>query len=333
MKALVTGSSGHLGEALMRRLACLRHDAVGLDIIPGPFTSRVGGIADRHCIADCMAGVEVVFHAAALHKPHVATHSRQDFIDTNITGTLTLLEEAVRRQVRAFIFTSTTSVFGDALIPPPEAPCAWITEEVPPVPKNIYGVTKAAGEDLCHLFHRNQDLPSIVLRTSRFFPEEDDSADARALYDDANLKANEFLFRRVELEDVVEAHLQAAAKAAQIGFGRYIVSATTPFGRHDLADLRADATAVVRRYVPDYVPIYERRGWTMMPTVDRVYVNARARCDLGWAPHFDFRTILDKLEKDNDIRSPLAKAVGSKGYHSETFEEGPYPVDDSARRG
>ena len=125
--------------------------------------------------------------------------------------------------------TSTTSTFGDALKPPNGAPAAWIDERVAPVPKNIYGVTKTAAEDLCQLFHRNEGLASIVLRTSRFFPEEDDDPEARKSYADDNAKANEYLFRRVAIEDVVEAHLVAAERAPSIGFGKYIISATTPF--------------------------------------------------------------------------------------------------------
>ena len=89
-----------------------------------------------------MKGVDAVFHTASLHKPHVITHSRQEFVDTNITGTLNLLEAAVSVGVQSFVFTSTTSTFGRALTPPPGAPAAWITEDVTPVPKNIYGVTK-----------------------------------------------------------------------------------------------------------------------------------------------------------------------------------------------
>jgi nucleoside-diphosphate-sugar epimerase len=121
---------------------------------------------------------------------------------------------------------------------------------VVPVPKNIYGVSKAAAEDLCQLFQRNQDLPCIVLRTSRFFPEEDDDRAVRDVYDDDNAKANEYLHRRVDVEDVVSAHLLAARHAPALGFRRYIVSATTPFLADDLADLRRDAAAVVRRRVP-----------------------------------------------------------------------------------
>ncbi len=229
MKVLVTGSSGHLGEALVRTLRDLQYQVISLDILESPFTTHIGSITDRAWVRRCMNGVQSVFHAATLHKPHVATHSRQDFIDTNVTGTLNLLEEAAAAGAESFIYTSTTSVFGDALVPPPEAPAAWITEEVRPVPRNIYGVTKAAAEDLCELFFRNQGLPCIVLRTSRFFPEDDDNRKVRQEYSGANAKANELLYRRVDIEDVVSAHLLAAERAAAIGFRKYIISATTPF--------------------------------------------------------------------------------------------------------
>src|SRR5271169_3228873 len=221
MTVLVTGSSGHLGEALMRTLRASGRAALGLDVIPGPFTDEVGSIVERACVARCIDGAQVVFHAATLHKPHVATHSRVAFVETNVHGTLILLEEAVRAGVRAFVMTSTTSAFGDALRPAPGAPAAWIDERVAPVPKNIYGVTKCAAEDLARLFRRNEGLASIVLRTSRFFPEEDDDPEARADYFDDNAKANEYLFRRVAIEDVVEAHLAAAERAAAVGFGKY----------------------------------------------------------------------------------------------------------------
>jgi nucleoside-diphosphate-sugar epimerase len=135
MKILITGTSGHLGEALVRALKDGPHDVVGIDIVASPFTNVVGSIADRGLVARCMQGIDAVLHAATLHKPHVATHSRQAFVDTNITGTLNLLEEAIANGVRSFVFTSTTSTFGDALTPPPGAPAAWITEQVVPYPQ------------------------------------------------------------------------------------------------------------------------------------------------------------------------------------------------------
>jgi UDP-glucose 4-epimerase len=326
MKILVTGSSGHLGEALVRTLRDAGHEIVSLDIAPSAFTGNVGSITDRDFVRRCMAGVNAVLHTASLHKPHVATHGRQEFVDTNITGTLTLLEEAVAARVRAFVFTSTTSAFGSALTPPAGAPAAWITEEVRPVPRNIYGVTKTAAEDLCELFHRTHQLACIVLRTSRFFPEADDNPATRAGYDDTNAKVNELLYRRVDLQDVVDAHLLAVEKAPTLGFGRYIISATTPFKRDDLLELRTNAPQALKRRVPEYERQYARRGWKMFPNIDRVYVNDRARRELGWQPRYDFRRVLNLLAAGEDIRSSLARAVGSKGYHAQPFAQGPYPV-------
>src|SRR6201995_1085671 len=160
MKVLVTGSSGHLGEALVRTLKDLGRQVAGLDILESPFTTHVGSIFDRSWVRRCLQDVQQVFHAASLHKPHVATHSRQDFVDTNITGTLNLLEAATKAGCKAFVFPSPTSTFGDALRPPPGAPAAWITEDVTPEPKNIYGVTKTAAEDLCRPFHPRYVRPS-----------------------------------------------------------------------------------------------------------------------------------------------------------------------------
>src|SRR5580698_8828512 len=130
MRVLVTGSAGHLGEALVRTLRDLGNEVTGLDILESACTTNIGSIWDRSRVRHCLRGVQQVFHAATLHKPHVATHSRQDFIDTNVTGTLNLLEEASASGVESFIYTSTTSVFGQALVPPPGAPAAWITEDV-----------------------------------------------------------------------------------------------------------------------------------------------------------------------------------------------------------
>jgi len=318
MRILVTGSAGHLGEALVRTLPAEGHEVVGLDILASPYTHVLGSVADRSVVRRTLAGVDAVVHAATLHKPHVGSHGRQEFVDTNVTGTLTLLEEAVAAGASRFVFTSTTSAFGRALTPPPGAPAAWITEAVSPVPRNVYGATKTAAEDLCELVHRDHGLPIVILRTSRFFPEPDDRDEVRGAYDDANLKVNELLYRRVDLEDVVSAHRLALDRAPVLGFGRYIVSATTPFARDDLAELRADAPAVVARLFPDYEAIYAERGWRMFPSIERVYVNERARRDLGWAPRYDFRFALDRLAAGGDARSALALAVGAKGYHAES---------------
>jgi UDP-glucose 4-epimerase len=316
VRILVTGSSGHLGEALVRVLRSEGDEVVGLDLVASPTTTVVGSIADRTVVRGAMEGIEAVIHAATLHEPHLRRHERADFVATNVTGTLNVLEASVEAGVATFVFTSTTSAFGRALSPPPGAPAAWITEDVVSRPRNIYGTTKSAAEDLCELFHRDHGLACVILRTSRFFPEPDDDDEVGAAFDDLNLKVNELLYRRVDLSDVVSAHRLAIEHAPSIGLGRYIISATTPFTPDHLTDLRSGPASVVGGLFPDFEDVYAARGWRMLPSIDRVYVNARARRDLDWRPRYDFGYALDCLRSGRDPRSPLALAVGQKGYQT-----------------
>ena len=329
MKVLVTGSAGHLGEGLVRHLDQIGLQPVGLDIKQSDFTRHAGSITDPVFVDACMLGMDAVIHAATLHKPHVGTHSRQAFVDTNISGTLNLLEAAVRHEVGAFIYTSTTSTFGDALRPAQGEPAVWVTETMPPQPRNIYGVTKLAAENLCRMFSRNMALPCVVLRTSRFFPEDDDNRHKREAFDDDNLKLNELLFRRADLHDMVTAHVCAMEKAPEIGFGKFIVSATSPFQRGDAAALAFDTPSVVARYIPGYEQVYIERGWEMFASIGRVYDNRLARETLGWRPVYNFERAISDLFEDRDYRSKLAIQVGKKGYHDRTFEDGPFPVEET----
>jgi UDP-glucose 4-epimerase len=327
MTILVTGSAGHLGEATLRTLRRKGVPAVGIDIKTSPFTDRVGSILDRAFVAASMAGIGAVVHAATLHKPHVATHGWRDFIDTNVAGTLHLLEAAADSGVESFIYVSTTSVFGAALVSGHSTDAAWVTEDLIPLPRNIYGVTKLMAENLCELTQRKRALPILVLRTSRFFPEEDDEPAIRSEYSVPNVQAIELLYRRVDVEDAVSAVLCALERAPAIKFGRYIVSASTPFTRGQLSLLGRNAPEAVKQIFPQYEALFGARAWKMFPRLDRVYVNGHARRELGWNPRYDFRHVLDCLASNREFRSALALEVGSKGYHGRRFAEGPYPIE------
>ena len=100
------------------------------------------------------------------------------------------------------------------------------------------------------------------------------------------------------------------------------MSATTPFTRDDLAELRTDAPGVVRRLFPGYDAVYAERGWKMFPSIGRVYVNERARSELGWSPRYDFGYALERLAAGEEPRSELAAGIGKKGYHA--FSTWPY---------
>jgi UDP-glucose 4-epimerase len=301
MNILVTGSSGWLGQTLVPRLRTLGHTVIGLDPEQGATTDVVGSVVDRALVRSILRerGITAIVHAAARHKPHIATHDNSEFVAVNVQGTLNLLEEAIEAKVDRFVFTSTTSLMISQKIRDGSSGGAkeavWIDETLAPlVPRNIYGVTKASAEELCRLFHQLHKLPILILRTSRFFPEEDDMAHAIAQSGE-NTKANEFLFRRLSVEDAAEAHVVALARAPAIGFDTFIISSMTPFSPGDCRELIADAPAVVARYFPDYRAKYEKRGWTMFDSIDRVYDAGKARRMLGFTCKTGFREVLDSL--------------------------------------
>ena len=303
MNVLVTGSSGWLGQTLVPRLVRDGHKVIGLDPEAGATTTVVGSVVDRALVRRIIRdeGIEAIVHAAARHKPHIETHDNSEFVAVNVQGTLNLLEESVAKgsKVGRFVFTSTTSLMISQQIRDGRAGGAteaiWIDEEMTPLkPRNIYGVTKLAAEELCRLFNHLHKLPVVVLRTSRFFPEEDDMAHAIAQSGE-NTKANEFLFRRLSVEDAAEAHVAALAKAPEIGFDTFIISSMTPFRREDRRDLIADAPSVVARHFPDYPTLYAKRGWTMFDTIDRVYDASKATRVLGFTCRTNFRQVLEAL--------------------------------------
>jgi UDP-glucose 4-epimerase len=283
---------------------------VGMDPTPSPTTQVVGSVADRKLVRSTIRDFQVnaVVHAAALHKPNIETFERSEFVAVNVQGTLNLLEEAVAAgsKVDRFIFTSTTSLMISRDIREGLSggarKAAWITEAMTPVlPRNIYGVTKLSAEHLCRLFHELHGLPVIILRTSRFFPEEDDMAHAIA-QSAPNTKANEFLFRRLTVEDAADSHLVALDKAPELGFDTFIVSATTPFSSDDCEQLIVDAPAVVARYFPKYADLYARAGWTMFQSIDRVYDSSNASRRLGFHCRTGFAEKLEELKRQRDMK-------------------------------
>lgn len=304
MRILLTGSSGWLGGTLAPRLKSLGHDVTGLDPRAGPHTTVVGSIVDRDLVRRAIrdGGIEAIVHGGALHKPDIERTGREAFIDVNVRGTFNLLEEAVAARVSRFVFTSTTSLMISRAIREGlaggAARAAWLTEEMSPEPRNIYGVTKLAAEHLCRLTHQEYGLPVVVLRTARFFPEADDMAHAIA-QDDANTKANEYLFRRLTVEDAAEAHVRALEKAPELGYDLFIVSAPTPFAPDDCRQLIVDAPSVVERHFPGYGELYARKGWTMFQSIDRVYDPSRARERLGFTCRTGFAQVLEGLRGGN----------------------------------
>ncbi|WP_333834946.1 NAD-dependent epimerase/dehydratase family protein [Rubrimonas sp.] len=317
MKVLVTGSSGWLGRHLVPMLRDAGWSPVGLDVAPGEQTDVVASVADQNAIAAlfCRHDFDAVMHGGALHKPDIARFPPQAFVDVNVSGTLNLLRAATARPGARFVFTSTTSLMISQAIRDERATKAvWLDEDAGPLePRNIYGVTKLAAEGLCRLHHLEHGLAVVVLRTARFFPEDDDTITALS---GPNLKANELLHRRATVQDVARACLAALDRAPQIGFGLYVVSAPTPFTRDDLGALKADAPAVIRRLFPEAEALYRRAGWRLPQSIGRVYNGGRITRQLGFVYRTSFGDILEALrcgdpapiDHDPNYGSPILRA-------------------------
>jgi nucleoside-diphosphate-sugar epimerase len=294
MRVLLTGSSGWLGRFLAPRLRQAGHDVTGLDVVAGAATDVIGSVADRATVDRVFSdhGIEAVIHAGALHKPDIERFPAQAFIDTNITGTLNLLQAAVAARHDRFVFTSTTSLMISQAIRDGDGHAAvWLDETAGPLePRNIYGVTKLAAEGLCRLYSREHGLNCAVLRTSRFFPEDDDTIDDVG---GENLKANELLYRRLTVEDGAEAHLVALEKAR--GFDTFIISAPPPFSRDDVEALKSNAAGVIARVFPEAADLYAQRGWHLPASIGRIYDPSKAERLLGFRAKTDFAALLQAL--------------------------------------
>jgi nucleoside-diphosphate-sugar epimerase len=296
MRVLLTGSSGWLGRFLAPMLRRAGHGVIGIDVAPGTDTDVIGSVADRALVERLFAehGIEAVMHCGALHKPDIVRNRAQSFVDVNVTGTLNLLEAATAAGHDRFVMTSTTSLMisqairdetGDAAI--------WLDENSGPLaPRNIYGVTKLAAEGLCRVQHLVTGIGCVMLRTARFFPEEDDT---HRTLSGANMKANEFLHRRLTVEDAAWAHVMALERAPLLGCETLILSAPTPFARDEMAELKRDAGAVIARHFPDAAMLYAQRGWQLPPSISRVYDAGRAERVMGFRCATDFGAILQAL--------------------------------------
>lgn len=276
MHVLVTGTSGQIGSVIAEMLSS-SHSVIGIDLTPGEHTTHTGNMTDRDFIFSKTRKIDAVIHTASLHAPHLKEYPSEAFIDTNIKGTHNLLEASIENRVRRFIYTSTTSLYGYAMLSPDKA--VWVTESLIPEPRDMYDVTKITAENLCRVMSLNYGLPCISLRVSRFFPEPE------------YLMAIYRLYRGVDVRDAAEAHI-LALEANINGYDVFNISAKTPFSEDETHELLHDAPSVILRHFPEADSLFIQLGWKLPESIDRVYVTKKAEMYLGYRPKFNFEAYI-----------------------------------------
>jgi UDP-glucose 4-epimerase len=280
VRVLVTGSSGQLGAVISSMLS-KKHSIIGIDSLSGKYTSHLGDITDYDFVLSITKNVEIIIHTCSLHAPHLKTHSSEEFINTNVKGTLNLLKSAIQNRIRRLVYTSTTSLYGHAMVSRNQA--VWVTEDLMPRPRDIYDVTKIAAEGLCEIFANNYDLTCVSLRVSRYFPESDYLTTVYRLY------------RGVDVRDAATAHILAMT-AENKGYEVLNISALPPLSRNDTYDLLHDAPNVLLRHFPDIDKLFAKKGWKLPKRIDRVYSIDKAKKIINYSPSFNFNTLIEMLK-------------------------------------
>jgi dTDP-glucose 4,6-dehydratase len=173
VRVLVTGADGFIGSHLVEMLvregyetrAFVMYNSVNswgwLDQAPSDVAEQfevvAGDIRDPRGIEDAMKNVDIVLHLAALIAIPFSYHSPDAYVQTNVTGTLNVLEAARRLDTERVVVTSTSEVYGTAQFVP-------ITEDHPLNAQSPYAATKVGADQIALSFHRSFELPVAVLR-------------------------------------------------------------------------------------------------------------------------------------------------------------------------
>jgi UDP-glucose 4-epimerase len=280
MKILVTGSAGQLGSATVELLRKHNFEVRGADIINSATTDLLLDIKDAQAVLEATQGYDAIIHMAAVHGKHYALgYPREPFIDTNIYGTLHLLNACIANRINKFLYISTTSIYGNAMVSDKQA--VWVTEQLQEQPRDIYDITKQTAEQLCRDFFYKEGLQISVYRVGRFLPEDD------------NLKANHRLYRGLDERDGAEA-LRLALDHTFNNFEVFNITSGSPFTEDELVLLKHSPAEVIKTHYPNIEQIYKTKNWVLPESIDRVYVCDKAKQQLGYTPKYTFDYLLQQ---------------------------------------
>ena len=326
---LVTGADGfigsHLSEALVRNgfkvRAFVYYNSFNswgwldqcADDIKGQFEVFAGDIRDPHGVKEAMKGCDAVLHLAALIAIPFSYHSPDTYVDTNIKGTLNVLQAARELGIKRIIHTSTSEVYGTAQFVP-------ITEEHPLQGQSPYSATKIAADQLAFSFYSSFDLPVVTIRPfNTYGPRQSARAviptvitqianGSRTIKLGSTTPTRDFSY----VQDTVSGFI--AALTSDAGLGEVInLGSNFEISIGDTAQLIAETMDVTIEIITDEVRMRPENS-----EVERLWAdNTKAKDIFDWRPTYSGREGFKRGL--NETIGWFTKAENLKGYKSEIY--------------
>lgn len=322
---LVTGADGFIGSHLVEALVALGarvrafclYNSIGslgwLDSIGSEVRAsldvRLGDIRDARFVEDACRGIDTVFHLAALIAIPYSYHAPESFVDTNVKGTLNVLEAVRRAGCRRLVHTSTSEVYGTPAILP-------ITESHPLQGQSPYSASKIGADKLCEAYHCSFGSPVVTLRPfNTYGPRQSTRAVIPTLLVQLLARKPEIKLGRLDpkrdltfVADTVDGFVKAAeiegieGEVIQLGTGR-----TVSVG--DLFDIACRTLGVSARVVQEEARVRPQTSEVMILLSDP----AKAKARLGW-------------EAVVSLEDGLARTAGWLEKHSHLYSADRYHV-------
>lgn len=274
MDILLTGGSGLLGKALVS-LVRGQHDLRHFDVTDPcdglPYTQ--GDLRDYSAVEEACRGVHTVVHMAALHGAAWSKAGDDVGFAVNVIGTKNILEAARECNVNRVVFTSSIWATGHLPDPPPYLP---IDEELPRQPRELYGLTKLLGEQMCRYASSQYGFSTICLRPGGIVPA------------DAPIERRVgLLFGAVDVRDVAMAHKLALEAPGDIVHEAYVITADSPLCRIEPARFLANPLGTLVELVPGIGGLLAERI-VAVPEHAEWYTIGKAQRAFGYRPSHKF---------------------------------------------
>lgn len=285
MKILITGARGNFPLALVPRLLSMGNQLVLFDLEPmlalEGCISVQADIRDAAAVLYAMQGCDAVIHAVAYNSVSSEFRNDNDFYGVNITGTQNVLRAMLLCNIKHLVFSSTDEVCGTGL-----RGLRTVTEDIPSIPMQIFGLTKHIGEELCRYYSRVHGLHIAILRYGKFSPADWKVAGMGRL--------NNWLDR----EDVAQANELAlgAVIAEEFKCETFLIQSAKPFIDSDWPELEHDPAAGIERHYPGAAALLGQHRLSI-PRIHQRYDITKAVAVLGYDPQHNFEQFLGQLRR------------------------------------